>query len=143
MADGRRGFSASVRHDAARPCRPTGGSSSGGRRVCAVSWCAPASELDLPDRVLDLADDRVAEVLALARVEALERCDHPGHDQGDQEDQCDVLDGALPAGGEGSLSGAECSGERPGEWTVHRVPPGIVLDGDPMVAARACRNQTG
>src|SRR4051794_4465470 len=53
------------------------------------------SELDLPDRVLDLADDRVAQVLAPARLVALHRRDDPGHDEGDEQDQGHVLDGAL------------------------------------------------
>src|SRR5436309_2768308 len=60
-------------------------------RSCTSEW----SELHLPDRVLDLADDRIAEALALVRLEALERGDDACHHERDKEDQSDVLDRAL------------------------------------------------
>src|SRR4051794_4852609 len=54
------------------------------------------SELDLPDGVLDLADDRVAEVLAAVRLVALHRRHHARHHERDEQDQRHVLDRALP-----------------------------------------------
>src|SRR5438270_573360 len=55
----------------------------------------PSSELDVVDRVLDLRQDRLAERLALVRLEALHRRDDAGHDQRDEQDQGDVLDRPL------------------------------------------------
>src|SRR5918992_285134 len=68
------------------------------------------SELDLPHGVLDLADDRVAQLLALVGSEALHRGHHSGHHQGHEQDQCDVLHGALAGGA-------------PGEGARRRPPP--------------------
>src|SRR5215217_1751476 len=56
------------------------------------------SELHLADRLLDLADDHVAELLALVRSEALHRRDHSRHHERDEQDQRYVLDRALAAG---------------------------------------------
>src|SRR4051812_31646133 len=55
------------------------------------------SELHLAHRLLDLAEDHVAELLALIGLEALHRRDHSGHDQRHEQDQCDVLHGSLAA----------------------------------------------
>src|SRR4051794_34214188 len=111
---------------------PSGGPRAPDRRSGVVSrWFAisrelethdTSSELNLPDRVLDLADDRVAEVLAAARLVALHRGYDAGHDEGDEQDQGHVLDGAL------ADLGRESPAE-PGDRGVRLPPARVRSDG--------------
>src|SRR3954453_68687 len=74
-----------------RPCFPLG------RKATVTGYGPPPmSELHLRHRVLDLPDDRVAEVLAAVGLVALHRRHDARHDERDEQDQRDVLDGALP-----------------------------------------------
>src|SRR3954452_3996296 len=82
-----------------------------------------SSELHLADRLLELAPDDVAELLALVGLEALHGGDDPGHDQRDQQDQRDVLHGALAAAAPERVEGSEQAGVGVAEGAVHLGPP--------------------
>jgi hypothetical protein len=52
-------------------------------------------EADLVDRLADLVHDRLRQLESLCALEPLHRGNHPDHQQGDEQDQADVLDRSL------------------------------------------------
>src|ERR671915_689615 len=97
-----------------------------------------ASELHLLHGLLDLPDDRVAQLLALVGAEALHRGDHSGHHQGDQQDQRHVLHCALPGL---AARGGEC-GVDASHQAVHRSTSQSWMKRRPMVRCGGRRLQT-
>src|SRR5207244_7470777 len=92
-------------------------------------WVSCRSELHMPHRRLELAEDHVAELLALVGLEALHRGDDAGHDESDQQDQGHILDGALSGSPSKGVEPSEQTGVDIAEGAVHRDLPFVGLSG--------------